>query len=461
MRYCKEEARDVTGPYWGGLGVVLLMASELLYTPLPKGATPSAELARKICQILPDMEANGLQSYQTKIARSLAMHTRFIEPFRNTANFFDISALFEAAAGLPLETYQALLFGSVARFTRLGEIKQSQNPADFAVSETWFSKTIVPPQQITKFFEYVSHDSEEYAKAVEKNKPEANDFKILRDKPLFKDKGNFYPIDLAILAEKCASEPFWKVNSYIEAQKRDDLHSFWGTVFEAYINWLIGSSVDGKLNKFYPNPRYWGKPEQQVCDAIVISDRCAVFIEVKGSTFTMAAKYGGDPNVLDAELGEKLVGTPNKRKGVHQLADAVERICRQDSPEKIEGLDLYAITTVFPLILTRDDLGSAFQMNAFLNLHFQQLVKHTKFLRSVTPLFCMSADDMEKLSPYPKDTSLAMALSARYKSDKDLAFSFWTTENSALSRKGSRTSTLLSDETEKLVKICAARLGLK
>jgi hypothetical protein len=33
------------------------------------------------------------------------------------------------------------------------------------------------------------------------------------------------------------------------------------------------------------------------------------------------------------------------------------------------------ITTIFPLIITRDDLGAALGMNAFLNLHFQELLK--------------------------------------------------------------------------------------
>ena len=461
MRHCSEETEDMSGPYYGNFGVLLLMASELLYCPLPPGKTPSEELARKICQILPDMEANGLQSYQTKIARSLAMCTRFIEPFRDSASFVDVPSLFEESSGLPLETYHALLFGSLARFTKLDRIKELKNPIDFAVSEDWFRNTIVPAEHLNRFFEYVAADSIEFAQIVNRQNPQANDFRIFRDKPLLRDGKNFYPIDLSLLAEKFESGPFWRVNASLSPQSREKLHNFWGTVFEAYLNWLMSSSVDGKVNKFYPNPRYAGKPDEQVCDAIVVSGRTAVLIEAKGSTFTVAAKYGGDPGVLDAELTEKLVGTAKKRKGVHQLADAVRRLCSRNATEKIEGLDLYDVTTAFPLIITRDDLGSAFHMNAYLNFHFQQLTKDSRFGRSVTPLFCMSADDLEKLSPFLNDTSLATVLSSRYKADPGLNFSFWTTDNATLIRKGARKPNLLMDETEKLIGLTIKRLGLR
>lgn len=461
LRHCGENAREVRGRYWGGFGAVLLMASELLYSQLPPGETPSEELAKKICQILPDMEANGLQSYQIKIARSYATTSRFIDSFRAEPNFFDVPALFEAASGIPLETFQALLFGSVSRFTKLDELKASQNPADFAVPENWFTRTAVPPNQITRFFEYASSDAENFATTVHDKNPFANDFTIFRDKPLFSESGYFFPLDLALLAEKFESGPFWKVHGHLQSNERANFHSFWGSVFEAYVNWLMNSSVDSKTNRFFSNPKYADRPAEQVCDGIVLCGRSAVLLEYKSSTFTVVGKYGGDARKLDTELRTKLVGTQESRKGVYQLADAVEKLCRRDNPDQIEGIDLYEVTTLFPLIVTRDDLGSAFYMNAYLNWHFQELVKNQKFLRSVTPLFCMSADDMEKLSPFLSDTPLAEVLSARYKPDKSLKFSFWTVRNAALERKGARKPRVLVDETERFSEMVEGRLGLK
>jgi hypothetical protein len=461
LRHCGDGAREMTPPYWGGFGVVLLMASELLYTPVPHGGTPSEELARKVCQILPDMEVNGIQSYQNKIARSYAMTSRFIEPFRGKANFFDVSKLFENAAGVPLETYQALLFGSVSRFTKLDDLKKSVNPADFAVPEGWFRNTTVSSERIERFFEFVSGSAESFAKAVIEKKPNPNDFTIFRDKPMFQEQGHFYPTDLSFLAEKFESGTFWRVHNSLQPSERANFHSFWGNVFESYITWIMSSSVDGKTNRFCPDPKYAGRPTDQVSDGIVICGRSAVVIEYKSSTFTVAGKYGGDAAKLDSELKSKLVGTDEARKGVHQLADAVQKLCRQKDPDQVEGLDMYGITTVFPLIITRDDLGSAFYMNAYLNWHFQALIKGKRFLRSVTPLFCMSANDLENLSPFLADTSLADILSARYKQDKKLMFSLWTVENAVLQRRGPRKSTLLNHEIEMLGAMIETQLGLK
>src|SRR6516164_6180264 len=100
-------------------------------------------------------------------------------------------------------------------------------------------------------------------------------------------------------------------------------------------------------------------------------------------------------------------------------------------------------------------------MNAYLNWHFQELIKGKRFLRSVTPLFCISANELENLSPFLADTSLADILSARYKQDKKLMFSLWTVENAVLERRGPRKSTLLNHETEIPGAMIETQLGLK
>jgi hypothetical protein len=461
LRHCDESGRDVTAPYWGGFGVVLLMASELLYTPFPKGDTTSEELARKICLLLADMEANGLQSYLLKIVRSYVMTSQFIEPLRGKPNFFDLPALFESASGVPLEVYQALIFGAMTRFIKLDDIKKSTDLTSFAVPATWYRSTTVPQEQIGRFFDYVSANADALSKIVGDKKPEASDYTVFRNKPLFADVGYFFPLDIAMLAEKFDSGPFWRVHEYILAEDRGRFHSFWGTVFEDYVNWLFSQCIDGKHNEFFPNPKYADRPTEQVCDGVMLCGRSAVLMEYKSSTFTVTAKYGGSPKELESDLRKKLVGTAESRKGVYQLADAVEKLCRYDKPDRIEGIDMSQVTTVFPLIITRDDLGSALGTNAFLNLHFQELLRGKRFPRSVTPLFCLSADDLEKLSAYLPDTAFAEVLTARYKRDKKLQSSFWLVENSVLKNRGERKPKVLVGQSGKLGRMMAERLGLK
>jgi hypothetical protein len=80
---------------------------------------------------------------------------------------------------------------------------------------------------------------------------------------------------------------------------------------------------------------------------------------------------------------------------------------------------------------------------------------------SVTPMFCLSADDLEKLSAYLPDCTLADVLSARYKRDKVLQSSFWLVENSVLKKKGERKPTVLVGASGKLGHMMAGGLGLK
>src|SRR6202030_1363414 len=115
------------------------------------------------------------------------------------------------------------------------------------------------------------------------------------NKPLFNDGGLYRPLDISLLAEKMESGVFWGVNGQVEPSKRDQFHAFWGEVFELYASWLIGSSVGGKVNQFFPNPRYL-KGDRQVCDVIVLSGTSVVLIECKGSTVSADGKYGGDPS---------------------------------------------------------------------------------------------------------------------------------------------------------------------
>jgi hypothetical protein len=220
LRLCEETARDVVPPYWGGIGLVFLMASDHLYTAPPQARTAAEEHARTISEFIPIIEANGLHSFLMKMARSHLMISRFLEPLRGMPGFFDVPAIFLEAARLPLDTYQALLFGGLSRFSRPGAIKQSVNPADFAITDNWFQSTPVRDEHVRAFFDLVSATSEELSAIVRRHNPQSNDFTILRDKPLFRNQGLAFPFDFSLLAEKFESGPFWKTTGPLPSSGR-------------------------------------------------------------------------------------------------------------------------------------------------------------------------------------------------------------------------------------------------
>jgi hypothetical protein len=252
---------------------------------------------------------------------------------------------------------------------------------------------------------------------------------------------------------------FWSVHNRLDDKKRDKFHQFWGEVFERYILWLLEVSIGAKVNRLFPNPRYSRRDGDEVCDALILSEKCAVFIECKGSTFTAKGKYGGDPTVLDAELKKKFVGTDSGRKGVRQLVDAIQNLFSKDASDSVAGVNLEGIETIIPVLLTRDDIGSAFNSSAYLNFHFQELSRGIELARTVSPLCALSANDLECFAPYLVDVALSDALLAPFKADKDLTFPFWNPDNTILGNLHERPSPILNEEIKNLGDLCMSRLA--
>lgn len=460
--HCTKIDEPLPAPYFGGFGRVLLMASDHLHIPMPEGpAETSEKAAQVIVSLLPTLEANNFTNYLNRIVRSFVMLSRFVEPLRGQKVFFDVPALFEEATKIPLATYQSLIWGSMSRFSKVERLRNTQDVSDLSVATEWYGKHL-PQIQTDSFLTDISATPDQFAQVLTQKAPRAIDFTVLRDKPFIHDTGRFFPVDFTFLSDKLESGVFWRVhNNFQERGEKELFHIFWGMVFEQYLNWIFEQTCRGKANRFYRDPRFASNADEQVCDGLIVSGRAAILMEYKGSTFTAASKYGGDANVLKAELESKLIGEPDRRKGVRQLAHSVERLCKRENADSIQGVEMADIEVIFPVIITRDDIGSAWGMNAYLNARFQELKAIEKQWRPVTSLFCLSANDAEMISSYLSDTSFAELLNARYRTEKPLMASFLTTENSVMNRRGVRKPEFVLEGMKELTKMTVQVLGLK
>jgi hypothetical protein len=236
--------------------------------------------------------------------------------------------------------------------------------------------------------------------------------------------------------EKFESTVFWTIRKSLPEIERGNFSAFWGKIFEDYITWLLSNSVDQKLNRFYPAPRYVDDNDE-VCDGILVCGTTALFIECKGGVIVGPAKYGGDPSALRAELQRKYV----KPQGVYQLARSITKALRQSQRPLIRGVDLSNIRVVMPVLLTRDDIGDGFFVNTYLNDQFTKAKRELNLFAEISPVYCtklfsMSVDTIEKLSPYLCDTTMAEILSERYLMDPILLTPFFVKPNRALRSKG-------------------------
>jgi hypothetical protein len=145
---------------------------------------------------------------------------------------------------------------------------------------------------------------------------------------------------------------------------------------------------------------------------------------------------------------------------VRQLAQAVERLSGR-KPEGILGVDLSGIKTLLPLVVMRDDFGSAFGMNTYLHYRFRELNPGPNSSFEIPSLFSLSVDDIEKLTPYLSDSSLAEILLAKFRQEPSLFSPFWIVRNDVLEKKDLRKPQWVYDSLKELTRVSADRLGFE
>ncbi len=444
------------------LGQIFLMANDQLFDPAQPSDSPHGELLRLILDFLPISEANLFTNALLKMGRSHLMVTKFAEARRGQPGFFDIPLLFQEATGVRFTTFEALMAGV---FTRLVNVEQAtRDPREFGIPLAYFDKLPLEAREISAFFRLIATTPEEYAASLQATKPRPNDFRVIRDKPLVQIGDHCFPLDAHSGLEKFETGVYWSIFGYLSEEQKKAFPSFWGEVFEDYVLWLLAESCDGKLNRLIKNPKYAHDEQQEVCDAIVVCGHTAIFIEVKGNTITSEGKYGSDVDKLRNEIEKKYAGTEENRKGVRQLAAAIHNTCSHEKANAIQSVDLKSISTVIPLLVTRDDIGGYFGVNAYLNARFKEVIGRVRYQKAITPCVCICSDTLEKLTPYLSDTSLADILSSRIRNDKSLRAPFFARLGPILNRKNrggaDRQPTLLKDATFAVKEVARDVYGL-
>ncbi len=336
--------------------------------------------------------------------------------------------------------------GNLCRYSDLDLKKYQADPGSFVLSEGWYRTTPVSPAVLASFLAEISATREDFTQSISQRKDAASDFTCFRSKPVFRENQDYYLIDSLYLAEKGESGVFWSINEALPKTARLRFHQDWGLAFEAYVNWLIAESANELLNHIYPNPEFYDTGEE-VCDALVVCGDSLLFVESQGATFTANAKYGTDPAKLRDEIETKFVQNRESGKGIGQLAARIAAVFDRKRPRAIQGLDTSKINKVFPVLVTRDDIGAALVINAYLVSRFRDLFNRESVSVTVTPPHVLSAQDLEMICGYLREASLADLLDERYRNDKGMLSSFWLVDNPIIDRIGGRECKPFADAT--------------
>ncbi len=425
-------------PYWGGLGLAFLMANDLLHFDFAyRDGTTNQQALIRMTHSIPLLES-GITSFDNRIGRAWLMLKKF-GPAPSSRSYLNIEEAFLSAAGLSTEEYLAFCVGMSSHYLALNFDQITKMEDSIGLTKEWFTKAHINPKSVDHFLEDVSAPPTTLATQFLSRNWGPLDMTWFRDKPVCRLKGSiFVALDAKYLAEKMDSGIFWRIHRSLPSPKdKEQLHNYWGIAFENYMNWLLEQACRNSQNRFYPSPRY--ENGNQVCDAIIVCGSDAVFVEYKGSTFTAESKYKGDLTELAAEIEDNLIGTETKRKGIRQLTHAILSVFDKQAPATVTDVDLSRINTIFPVLVTRDDIGGCWGISHYLQMKADGFFNRRKIKpKIVTPIFCLSSEGIEGLSAYLQDERFSHLLHGWYSEDPGRYWSFQTIENPVMVSHGSK-----------------------
>lgn len=403
------------------VGELLVRAGELLYQPHPKPIEPLDGIANLVVQFLPLYEIDSPTDPAILLLRFYIFLTINIPRLSPELRTFDVPQLFEKQFGFSLRAYCEFVFLFLMHGLIVREKKSVEVAINSGLGVSSFQHAAVSQDLIQQIFKAVSFSLDN----MQDGKVPSGyaDFEFLRDHPYFEHHQELFCLDYEYAVGKLESGALWRVLKALPRDKQLPYLSFWGHVFEDYVAWLFETYAPTRLNTFYSSPRYENASANQICDAIVVCGSTAVLIEAKLATCPAHVRYSGDYAKMKAFLEDRLVCGTDRKVGVAQLLQAIETLT--SLPEAQLPKWLRGIKKFIPAIITKDDLGSSWMVNTYLNARFKEQVnrkKHRDY--TVVPLVSMSVSTLERTVSAMRKIPFSAILENRIRSDKPLGRAF-------------------------------------
>jgi hypothetical protein len=422
IRQVPLPSENLPPPENDDLGELLLRAGELLYQKFPKLEDKYDQIANNVSRFVPIYEIDSPIDAMVQFLRFYIMLTVSIPRMPPNLKLFDVPALFEGVMGFPLQVYCEFLTTSAIHALEERSKEGSDKIIDCGIRLSLFKHSTVPPDLIEKMFKTVSF-SLDTLKPPKKPIGYA-DFEALRNEPYLLYNGTIYCLDYEFALAKGESGALWRVLQSFKTDQEKDLYlSFWGNVFEDHVAWIFETYASKDHNTVYQSPKYLDDPTREICDAIIICDNTAILIETKLATCRASIRYSGDYKTMRKFLEERLVTGDKSDKGVAQLLKVIENLISA-APESLPTW-LRGIRKFIPLIITKDEIGSSWGVNCYLNERFNDQINRKKYKTyTITPLVCMCASTLERSIWWMQKIAYAKILEDRIKAGDHLELPF-------------------------------------
>ena len=158
--------------------------------------------------------------------------------------------------GLHYPTFCQLIFGCATKFLNI-KVSDLQSPNALVLKEAFFQKSTVPLEKARQFFGTFAISETDLAQEVKASASRpGDDFTTLQGFPLLLLAPDLYTrSDRGFLVDKAGRSLYWTLFSALDNDEKAKLGSFWGAVFEEYVNELFAQSYE-LVGTFVPAPKF-------------------------------------------------------------------------------------------------------------------------------------------------------------------------------------------------------------
>jgi hypothetical protein len=413
------------------IGLCCLMANDLVLPFIP---APSDGVLERLTNLLPFSDYISHDHYSMEIGRTQIILRTVSSSLAlsNRPDFLDVGALFSDRIGLDAGTFCELIFGCSSRFLNIKVEELEANPEAAVVRPSFFRKSKIPNKEVVQFFQKVAIPESAFVRRVEESRQRpANDLTLFQAFPLLEvTEGVFACLDPGFLVDKAGRSLYWTIFSQLEDDQRGRLASFWGAVFESYVNHLLEESYAAG-GRFFPGPKFANGDE--AFDGCILEGRDLVVFEYKSSVVRADAKYSGDAQKLKKELDLKFIdGDGDGAKGLGQI---VKHVTRFFSGDNIADLSSTSVDRVYPVLVCLEPTMVIPYLGRYLNERFHSAFPNRNFRQVVTPLFTMGISDMENLLGHLQSFTFSSILESYHSRNRSMLTSISTSEVPLLRNK--------------------------
>jgi hypothetical protein len=349
----------------------------------------------------PTFEVNNPPPLVNSVVRSDSL---FTELAKSVACKVDISGIFHATAGMPLDTYVDMTIGTLSHFLSRERNQLLLDPGQAVLNPNTFFGSLTGDLS-EKFWNKESASLDQLKVDLAKPSPlqPYHDFVAFRRKPFIRFGENaVISMNPGFVQEKLESGLFWAIVNELSEDRRQPLFETWGDLFQSYVDRLLRSAVQGQYEMYLPFPKFKKKEHShESFDAVILSGQKCAVIECKAGFLKGFAKYAEDRSAFLDDLDKKFGGTPGG--GIEQLVRKISQLFdkKPDTRRQVDGIDPTQIGVVIPVMVVQEPFVASMFTAPWLSKRFRDLMRKKTggLLRKVmwTGLVVIHIEELERL----------------------------------------------------------------